>query len=118
MAEKFDYSRSRATAQRLIERFGSSFTFTRESYGEYDPATGSVGATETTFDTNIVWLEYRKDEVDETTIFRGDAKLICDGQVEPDDTVVYQGETWRIIDTSPLNPTGSDRVLTIAQARK
>lgn len=118
MAEKFDYSRSRASAQRLIDRFGSSLTFTREAYGDYDPVTGSTGSTSSTFTTNVVWLEYNKDEVDETTIFRGDAKLVCDGQVEPDDTVVYQSETWRIIDTSPLNPTGSDRVLTIAQARK
>lgn len=118
MAEKFDYSSVRATSQKLIDRFGASFEFKREAYGAYDPATGSTSSTETTFNTNVVWLEYSKDEIDETSIFRGDAKLVCDGQVEPEDTVTYQGEIWRIIDTSPLNPTGSDRILTIAQARK
>lgn len=118
MAEKFDYSKTRATAQRLINRFGATLTFTREAAGSYDPTTGSTSNTTTNYTTNVVWLEYSKDEVDETTIFRGDAKLICDGQVEPDDLVIYQGETWRIVDTSPLNPTGSDRVLTTAQARK
>jgi hypothetical protein len=118
VAVKFDYSGVRASAQRLIDRFGANFTFTREAAGAYDPTTGSTSTTTTSYTTNIVWLEYSKDEVDETTIFRGDAKLVCDGQVEPDDTVVYQNETWRIIDTSPLNPTGSDRILTIAQARK
>ena len=118
MAEKFDYSSVRASAERLIDRFGANFQFSREIAGSYDPTTGSTSSTTSDYTTNVVWLEYNKDEVDETTIFRGDAKLVCDGQVEPDDVVTYQGQTWRIIDTSPLNPTGSDRLLTIAQARK
>jgi len=118
VTEKFDYSSVRATAEKLINRFGADFQFSRETSGAYDPVTGTTSSTTQTFNTNVVWLEYRKDEVDETTIFRGDAKLVCDGEVEPDDVITYQGETWKIIDTSPLNPTGTDRILTIAQARK
>lgn len=118
MAEKFDYSKSRQTAERLIERFGAELPFTREVSGAYNPVTGQTSNTQESFTSNVVWLNYEKDEIDETNVFRGDAKLLCDGDVQPDDEVTFQGSVWRVVDTRTINPTGSDRVMTIAQARR
>jgi len=113
---KFDYSRSKDTAERLINRFGESYTFSRELGEAYDPATGTVSSTTETYSSDVVWLDFRKDEIDDTTILQGDVRLLVTGDVEVDDRITRDGKEWRIVNNRPLNPGGT-LIYTEAQAR-
>jgi len=113
----FDYARTKATADRLIKRFGSELTFSRETGETFDPATGTTTSTTSTFTADVVWTEFRKDEIDGTLVQRGDARLLVAGDPQIDDRVTKDGEEYRIIATEPLKPADT-QLLTIAQARQ
>lgn len=113
----FDYIKTKSTADRLIANFGSSLTFSRETNGTYDPTTGTVASTGEEYTADVVWTDFNKDEIDGTTVQRGDARLLVAGTVEIDDRVTKDGQEYRIIDTSPLKPAGT-LLMTIAQARR
>lgn len=113
----FDYIKTKATADRLINNFGAQLTFSREASGTYDPATGSISSTSQTYTADVVWTDFNKDEIDGTTVQRGDARLLVAGTVEIDDRVTKDGVEYRIIDTSPIKPANT-LIMTIAQARR
>ena len=106
MVAKFNYQRARALAARQMERFGRSFTFSREADGAYDPATGTNPKTVTNYDTNAVWLNYSNAEIDGTLVQTGDARPLVEAKTEPqiDDTFVRSGFTWRVISVDTLEP--------------
>jgi len=114
---KFDYIKTKSTADRLIKNFGSELTFSRETGESFDPATGTVTSTTTTYTADVVWTDFSKDEIDGTLVQRGDARLLVAGEPEIDDRVTKDGAEYRIIDTNPLKP-GDINVMTIAQARQ
>jgi hypothetical protein len=113
----FDYNKSKRTADRLIKQFGAPLEYTRQSGETYDPVTGTTTATTETFTADTVWLDFSKEEIDETSVQSGDARLLVSSSVKIDDRVVYNGNEWRIIDSSPLRPADVE-VYTEAQARK
>ncbi len=114
---KFDYSRMRESAVRLIDRFGQMYTFTRQTGEQYDPATGTTTSTSETFDFNSVWVDFSKDEVDGTVILNGDVRILVDGLLKVDDRVVRNGKEWRIVNAEEINP-GDTFLMTEAQARR
>jgi len=113
---KFDYSASKALADRLLNQFGASLTFTRQTGEAFDPATGTTSATEETFNRDVVWLDYDNDEIDGSIVQRGDARLLIQGEVKVDDRVERDGENWKVVTASPLNPAGT-LIYTEAQVR-
>ncbi len=113
---KFDYSASKALADRLLNQFGASLTFTRQTGETFDPATGTTSATEETFSRDVVWLDYDNDEIDGSIVQRGDARLLIQGEVKVDDRVERDGENWKVVTASPLNPAGT-LIYTEAQVR-
>jgi hypothetical protein len=114
---KFDYSKSKATADRLLDTFGTARTFTREVSTGFDPSTGTTTNTTETFTASVVWLAFNKDEVDGSLIQEGDARLLVSGEVKVGDEVEREGSTWRIVNTNPLYPADT-LVYTEAQARQ
>ena len=113
---KFDYSASKSLADRLLNQFGASLTFTRQSGETFDPATGTTTATEETFSRDVVWLDYDNDEIDGSVVQRGDARLLIQGEVKVDDRVERNGEQWRVLTASPLQPAAT-LIYTEAQVR-
>ena len=114
---KFDYSASRALADRLLNQFGGSLTFTRQSGETFDPQTGTTSVTEETFSRDVVWLDYDNDEIDGSIVQRGDARLLIQGEAKVDDRIERDGENWKIVTASPLNPAGT-LIYTEAQVRQ
>lgn len=101
-------TRMRATASRLINKFGATMTLRRQA-GVYDPATGKN--TETATDYAIVGsppspVDLRR--VDGEMIKQGDAETILaasDLTVAPDQTtdhIVFAGETWSVVAVEPI----------------
>lgn len=117
MARKFDYSRAKDIAYDLIERFGTKLTYSRDTGETYDPSSGTVTSTTESYTADTVWLDYSKEEVDETIVLRGDARLLVAGTVKVDDRVSFKGSDWRIVDVNPLEPGGVE-LYTEAQARR
>jgi len=113
----FDYTGTKASAESLLKRFGASLTYTRETGTSYDPATGTTSSTTETYTADTVWTDFRRNEIDETLVKRGDARLLVAGAPQIDDRVTKDGVEYRIIDTNPIKPAGV-RVMTIAQARQ
>jgi len=117
MVEKFDYNRMKSTAYRLIDRFGQSLDFTRETGETYDPSTGTTSSTTETYSADVVWGDYNKNEIDDTLVKQGDARLVVAGEVKVDDRVTFNNKEWRVIDVSPLTPGGVE-LYTEAQVRR
>lgn len=113
----FDYASTKGTADRLINSFGASLAFSRETGETFDPSTGQTTGTTETFNRDVVWTEYRNQEIDGTTVQRGDARLLVAGEVEIGDKVTKNNTEWRILDVSPLQPADL-AVIYIAQARQ
>lgn len=113
---RFDYQKTKRTADRLIQRFGAPLTYTRSTGETFDPQTGTTTSTEESFVRETAWLDYDNDEIDGTIVQRGDARLVVQGELKVDDTVTRNGETWRVLRASPLEPAGVI-VFTEAQVR-
>lgn len=104
----FDYSRPRATAERMIARYGQSAAIRRttRSGPEFDPIT-----TFADFACKAVALEYSNREIDGTRIRAGDAKVFISTAgltIAPSesDALVIGGVTHEIVVVKPLSPAG------------
>jgi hypothetical protein len=73
---KFDYSKSQATATKLIESFGQALILTHTEQGVYDPATGLIPVVTTTQAGLGALLDHGAREIDGTLIISGDKKLL------------------------------------------
>lgn len=113
----FDYSGLKATAERLIARFGQSATLvkTTTSGPDYDPTT-----TTSESDITLVETDYSMTNRNETLVQAGDKIWIVstDG-LEPklEDKIKLGGVTYYPQDVQPLNPGGTTLMFTV-HARK
>lgn len=104
----FDYARSRATAERLIAKFGAGGFIRRSitSGPDYDPV-----ITHEEYDCQLVTLEYSDKDVDGTLI-RNTDKLIYISTagltitLEKSDKIIAAGEEHAIENLKPLSPAG------------
>lgn len=115
----FDYGRSKATADRLIARFGQVGQLQRVTKGgtPYNP-------TETTsyVDATIVVLDYDVREIDGSRVLATDKKVLMakkDLAITPttSDRLLIGGVAHPIVDVRPLAPGGTV-VLWQLQVRK
>lgn len=110
-----DYSRQRATAERLIKKQGKPVTLQRTIKGPYDPSTGGSVSTTQNIQGFGVFVRFTNSEIDGTTILSSDRKLIYSGEE------IRKGDKYgaeRLESVSPLDPDESGAILYIGQLRK
>ena len=105
----FDYAKTRATAERLIAKFGQQAQLRRitNSGTDYDPV-----QTSQDFACMLVNLDYMQAHIGDTLIQRGDRMvyLSIEGlSITPTlaDKVLIGGIEHAIIDIQPLSPGGT-----------
>ena len=111
-----DYTRARATAKKLLKKFGKTITLTRTIAGTYDPATGGTTGDTVTNPSGLgVLLKFSNQEIDGTTILSSDRKLIYAGdELKVNDKYINE----RIVSVSPLDPDESGAIIYTCQLRK
>lgn len=104
----FDYARARATAERLISKFGTTGAIRRtvQSGPSYDPV-----LTDTDYPCTLVILEIDISKVDGTLIQQGDRMVYVSTQgltieVTVSDKLVIAGKEHVIKQCRPLSPAG------------
>ena len=108
MMATFDYGRSRAVAERLIAKFGTTGAIRRtvQSGPSYDPV-----LTDTDYPCTLVTLEYDDAKVDGTLIRKTDKMIYVSTAglaitLAESDKVIAAGEAYAIENLKPLSPAG------------
>lgn len=106
----FDYAKSKATADRLLARFGQTGTIQRPTAAgaAYNPTPGAPGTHACTFAV----LDYTDREVDGERVKRTDKKVLlakASLAIEPgtSDKLVIGGVAHNIEAVKPLSPAGT-----------
>jgi len=103
------YSRLQATAERLINQFGTSATLHKQTAHNPEPWNPVI----TTEDYTVAVVKSNISVVnrDETLMREGDLLLIMYSDIEPTlkDALTVDGKKYQIIETNPLKP--ADTVL-------
>jgi hypothetical protein len=107
----FDYGASAATADRLIQKFGTSVSITRSVPGAYDPATGAPAAPTVTSQTvRAVVLDFPQRYIDGTLIRVGDRRALVSavGSTAPlaGDVFTWKSQSLVVVTVKELGPAG------------
>lgn len=108
------------TATKLITQYGRAHTFTRVTYGAYDPVSGTSEETSATFTANAVKDEFSAFERNDSSIQVDDIKLIAEAVTEGfliDDAITVESEEYKLTRVNPIKP-GAVVVAYELQARK
>jgi hypothetical protein len=114
------YDRAKASAARMLAPRskggkGLELSLVRVTTGEYDPETGTGGATAEQYDGSGFRENYRQQDVDGTLIKLGDVKilispLLLDGADMPQpvsqDKILFDGDTYTVQNVDPWNYAG------------
>lgn len=116
----FNYAGMKATADRLIAKFGQAATLRRPNVT--GPSHNPVVAAPTDYPVTLVVEDYRLDQIDGVRVLQTDRKvLLAKGSltVEPtaSDQLVIGGAVYAIVMIRPTNPGGIS-VLYEIQARR
>lgn len=102
------YDQLANVASRLLKQYGSQRTFSRTVEGEYDPSTGSVAQTASTFTAYAAVFKYRSQEVDNVNIKFADFKMLIEKSAsytpKINDTVLVFDEDFLVISVSKIQP--------------
>lgn len=107
-------------ALELLTEFGQQVTFTDNATYNEDEVDGSLTAgTEVESTPYGVLIEYSDDQVDGTTIKRGDRMLISDNSYAPkvNSIVTIGGEDWSIQSVETVKPAAT-ALIYISQVRQ
>lgn len=115
-----DYAKLQATALRLLTQNGQAITFSYETEGDINPATGagSEGDTITVAGVGVA-SRYKNMEIDGTVILASDLKLICNNvatEPQPQWRVSVNSKIFTVLDVMPVNPAGQN-IIYICQLR-
>lgn len=123
------YSDIAADVELLIQEFGQSLTFTRETPGEYDPALSTVTASIATWIAQVVVqpasagtvqafdVRFEAGTMIETNL-RSLLISPASGYVpKPGDKVSLEGSDWTLAGATPLNPAGTPLLYTATAKR-
>lgn len=109
------YAGLSSTASRLLTQFGQAMTLQRSSSGGYNPATGSVTSTVTSYTFNGAQVPITRIDdgaFDPQTVVEGRAAIVLGENVavepKPGDEVVFGGYTWQVIGSTSVNPAGTN----------
>ena len=111
----FNYNNMQATAAQLLEKFGgaSERTITYATSETFNVATQTNAKVESTFTGWGVVNQYDQSEIDGETIQQGDLRLVLEKTSQRpviDNTVLIDGDDYRIVDVSISSPGGIDLV--------
>lgn len=116
-----NYTKTRATSQRLIASAGQAVTLTRLGDGVYDPQTGTVARSGTTYSGYGAPVNYAQRDIDGTMILRTDVRVLLGPQIGANpttgDTLTVGGDIYTVVASNPLAP-GGVVVLHDVQCRK
>lgn len=95
-------TRARATADKLLDKFGKSITLTSIVEGSYDPATGDMGAGTTTSTTHTAIIkDYNGIDFISGVVQAGDRKIMIAAlgapTPQPADKVTIDSEVYQVI---------------------
>lgn len=114
----FNYTALNKSADRLIQRFGKSYTFTRTKKGTFDPATGKTTDTTSTFTKFACIFNYDESEVNGQSVLQSDRRLLAQPHTyEVGDTVVINSETFRVVSIQQTQPSDTSVAVNL-QVRK
>lgn len=107
----FDYSRSVATALRLITRFGTDAKIIRAGTPSGPPNNPTPG-TPVPYDCKAVFDKWRTDQIDGTLIQMGDLKVLVASsglsiEPTPADNFQYSATDYAIVNVMPVKPGGT-----------
>ena len=112
-----DYTKTAATAKKLLDKFGAACVFSRTTGAALDPATGTVsGGTVSTITGSGVRVDYAQSEIDGTVIQRSDFKVLFEGLAGvplTGDKLLFGGLSYRVMTSRPLSPAGVDVIYTV-----
>ena len=98
------------TAHELLTEFGATATLVKVIAGTYDPDTGSVSNTETSYTITLYEEDASGSDIDGSQIKAGDKLAIIStiGSVQPEtnDRITYQGADWMVVDSTRENVNG------------
>lgn len=114
----FDYDNSRATANRLIAKFGQAATLRRVTTGAYDTSSGAVTQTTVDFPVLAVMLNFSQFERAQGLVEVNDKKaLVAVGDLTSapavKDRFVVVGESYEVVNAQALSPAGVDVLYTL-----
>lgn len=111
----FNYSKSAATARKLLTKFGRTVTRRTYTAGAYDPATGT--STPTTADTSRIGALFDYNDktsqgqqyVRGTLVIAGDKQLLLDaeGAAAATDHYIVGSAEYTVVSMAEINPAGT-----------
>jgi len=111
----------------LVNRYGTVVTLTKNAYGSYDPATGSVGTnTPVNYTVKAYFAEYDLTEINNDSIVMGDRKALLPSvdtsgvalpEPDMDDIIVGRGDTVKVVGVSKIY-SGDTLACYICQVRE
>ena len=106
----FNYLSLAATAQRLLQRFGSATTLTRSTPGEYDPDTAAAPITTAVQNVTAAVFPVEDRFVDGTLIFATDQQAYVSAvgvtEPKPGDVLAWNGADLTAVRCKNLGPSG------------
>lgn len=116
---KFNYSKTRDTAARLIEKFGLQGTVTR--IVPPDPVNGG-DPVKTAYPATLVPMAYDARNIEGTVIKTSDVQILMSAvglAITPqvDDIATVGGKGYQIVNIDPYNFDGVTNVVFVAQCR-
>lgn len=115
----FDYNKFVSMARRLLEKFGTTATFTYATSESFNTTTMANTKTTSTFTGNAVVVPFNKIEMDGETIQQQDLRLVVEKtSIVPavDNTVTWNSVDYRIMNVEIISP-GQVDVVYICQLR-
>lgn len=104
------YDNLRATATKLLTKYGQIVTLSRETVSSYDPVLGVPTSSTAEYTGYAAMFDYQLSEIDGQTIQRGDARLLLQViSIEPKngDNVTVNGIQYSVINATILAPGGA-----------
>lgn len=107
----FDYSKSAATALKLLTKFGQDITHRVYTLGTYDPSTGTNSVTYSDVSRKGAMFDFGAGQTmnNGTLIQSGDKKLLVDGGaiVSLQDHFIVNGVEYTVVSVGEINPAGT-----------
>lgn len=105
----FDYVATRATATRLLTKFGAATTLTHVAPGAYDPATGASVPIETAETAQACVFPYGDKFIDGTLIQAKDQQAFVSAEgtePKPGSVLLWEGKKLSVVRAKNLGPAG------------
>ena len=101
----FNYAPLKATATRLIQKFGREFVFTSKALKSFEPDTGKQASSIRIYRKFACRFDMTNEDRLGETVEQGDIRLLAEAyDYKTGDTVSIGTDDYRIIAVSPIEP--------------